>query len=277
MKLLKQQIQFVQQHSCNDFIFAIISNVKGSSYKKTGAIKVIASDGTSCGLISGGCLEGDIVAQALNPRFHNSSCVFDTLSREDRFLGSGTGCQGQLTIEFSPMNKHEALDRLNHLLYSNTLNVHIIGAGLDLDPLQEILRSTGWNHWFYTADKNLREQRQMEGWSILPIIQPKMDWVIDRPDRTAVLLMSHSYPMDLDILSQLKGIPVKYIGILGPEKRKLQMLEDLQSVYQITSESYKSSLIEGPLGFPGLGKGELAVALSITSRLQQFFFSETSQ
>lgn len=274
MKLLNQQIQFTESHPGEDFVLVTIKNTQGSTYKKAGAIKVVASDGSSSGLISGGCLEADIVSKALNLSSHSEIHEFDTSADNDRLLGSTIGCQGTLLLEFENLTRQNLLLRLREFQSRQKITVHIIGAGPDLDPLREILLTTGWSHRFYTADTELLKQRQTLHWPVHPVTQPKMDWILENPKRSAVLLMSHSYPQDLDVLSQLADSGVGYIGILGPEKRRLQMFEDLESMYQIPESAFSETIIEGPMGLGGLGKGELAIALAISGRLQQVFFGE---
>lgn len=258
----------------DNFVLVTIKTTKGSTYKKAGAIKVVASDGSSSGLISGGCLEADIVSKALNLTSPSEIHEFDTSADDDRLLGSTIGCQGKLFLEFEKFKRQDLLLRLREIQTQQKINIHIIGAGPDLDPLREILLTTGWSHRFYTADTELLKQRETLHWPVHPITQPKMDWILENPGRCAVLLMSHSYPQDLDVLSQLAGLGLGYIGILGPEKRRLQIFEDLQAMYQIPANAFANSLIEGPMGISGLGKGELAIALAICGRLQQVFFGD---
>ena len=89
--------------------------------------------------------------------------------------------------------------------------------------------------------------------------------------------MSHNYPTDLEILSQVIKTPLAYIGVLGPEKRKEQLLVDLKKIYDINTDSLSTSHIQGPMGIMGMGRGETAVALSIVAELQSRFFSSESQ
>lgn len=275
MKLLIQQLNFVKNHSESSFILVHIEKTEGSSYKKKGAFKIVALDGSCAGLISGGCLESDINSAALAMKTDSKTQVFNTLGESDRLFGTATGCQGKLHLTFQKIQKNYLLQKLEERLKALNLDVHVVGAGPDLDPLKGLLEITGWTYRFYTSDSQALEQRRQQGWPIHLVTQPKMDWVISNPERTAVLLMSHNYPLDLDIFRQLSQFHVGYIGILGPEQRRLQMLQDLNSMYQIPETDFESTLVEGPMGIRGLGKGELAIALSICSRLQQLFFGNS--
>ena len=46
-------------------VLATLVHVEGSSYRRAGARRLIASDGSAIGSISGGCLENDIQERAV--------------------------------------------------------------------------------------------------------------------------------------------------------------------------------------------------------------------
>lgn len=43
---------------------AVVSHAEGSTYSKPGALMLFAADGRQAGLLSGGCLEGDLADRA---------------------------------------------------------------------------------------------------------------------------------------------------------------------------------------------------------------------
>ena len=63
---LKQLREFFDQRRGEDhLVLATVIATEGSTYRKPGAMMLIAEDGEFTGLISGGCLENDLVRQAL--------------------------------------------------------------------------------------------------------------------------------------------------------------------------------------------------------------------
>ncbi len=72
----------------------------GSTYRKPGALILIAADGEYAGLISGGCLEGDLREHARTviasgaPR----TVHYDMRTAEDLLWGLGLGCEGAMQI-----------------------------------------------------------------------------------------------------------------------------------------------------------------------------------
>ena len=252
----RRLIQFVNDTEEAQLVLATLINTQGSSYKKAGARKVIAMDGSSSGLISGGCLEGEIVDVALKMRGKKEIHNFDTTAEEDRLFGYGLGCQGVLTIEFQKLDRETLLNHLKDWNINDQLWVHIVGGGPDIEPLNGLIDQMGWHLRNYNSKKDLLENG-------LDVINH---------DRSAVLLMSHSYETDLNVLSQLADQPTAYIGVLGPEKRKNQMLEDLKTIHNKKFPQEHLDKIHGPMGFDGFDRGEHAVALSVVAELQHLFF-----
>jgi xanthine dehydrogenase accessory factor len=268
-------LDFLNRHQNESLVLATILETKGSSYRKAGAQKIIAPCGEAAGLISGGCLEAEIIQKALKLKDNKQTHVFDTTSKEDRLFGYSTGCQGILTLGFEKFNPgYLTKADLFEERATGLLSVHIIGAGADLDPLEDLLKCMGWEHSFYSTQFDLVKERQSTGWAIQHIKSTDFDFEFKNPERTAVLLMSHNYPTDLEILSQLALESLAYVGILGPSERRHLMLTDLEKIYQITWPQNQLDRIHGPMGLPGMGRGEAAIALSIISHLQQIFYSE---
>ena len=79
---------------------ATLVHVDGSSYRGVGARALALSDGDTIGLISGGCLEGDLLERAGEvladgrPR----TVRYDSTAPEDALLGLGLGCNGIVDV-----------------------------------------------------------------------------------------------------------------------------------------------------------------------------------
>ncbi len=245
---------------------------EGSTYRKSGAVKLISSNGESCGLISGGCLEKEIVEKALQMSSQRETHEFSTQAETDRLFGYELGCAGKLTIEFKKSSAKEILSFLEEKKMQSELCVRVVGAGVDLNPLAELLLWTQWDVQYFTHQKDLLADRLKIGWSIHDLEKEQFLKSIPNPERTAVLLTSHNYPTDLEGLSYLVNCPVGYIGILGPETRKQQLIADLEKIHNITWPKEKQGNLYGPIGLPGLGPGEDAIALSVISQLHSCFY-----
>lgn len=86
-------------------VLALVLDVAGHAYAKTGSLVHIGADGQRCGWISPGCLEGALLeaatacGQDLRPRL----LELDNLDLADVFTGSGAGCRGRQRVLLLPL------------------------------------------------------------------------------------------------------------------------------------------------------------------------------
>ncbi len=88
-------------------MLATIARVEGSSYRREGARLLVEPDGRLTGVLSGGCLERDIVALADETLAGGRAAhvqVYDLTADEEAIWGTGTGCAGQVTLLLEPLD-----------------------------------------------------------------------------------------------------------------------------------------------------------------------------
>lgn len=81
-------------------VLASIVRTVGSAYRGVGARMLVRADDTTVGLVSGGCLEADLVGHARRVRAtHEHALVtYDTHLHDDLLWGLGLGCNGLLEV-----------------------------------------------------------------------------------------------------------------------------------------------------------------------------------
>jgi len=81
-------------------VLATVIRTGGSTYAKPGALMLIASDGEYAGLLSGGCLEGDLREHAREVASTGLSRIvsYDLRSTTDQLFGLGAGCEGAMDV-----------------------------------------------------------------------------------------------------------------------------------------------------------------------------------
>ncbi|HMB90830.1 MAG TPA: XdhC family protein, partial [Rhodothermales bacterium] len=87
------------------FALATVVKINGSTYRRPGARMLIEQDGTTHGIISGGCLEGEVAQQAITLIEEGGTpqvLPFD-LTDDDLILGFGTGCNGIVHVLIEPV------------------------------------------------------------------------------------------------------------------------------------------------------------------------------
>ncbi|MGE0113895.1 MAG: XdhC family protein [Steroidobacteraceae bacterium] len=98
-------------------VLATIVRTAGSTYRKAGAQMLIAQSGEYAGLLSGGCLEGDLrehAQQVLNSR-QARIVQYDMRSEDDQLFGLGAGCEGAMDILLQPVSSANHWQPLAHL------------------------------------------------------------------------------------------------------------------------------------------------------------------
>jgi len=77
-------------------VLATVVKTSGSTYRRAGARMLVASDGRSAGLISGGCLETDLRERSADVIATGKPLLvrYDSTSPEDLLWGLGLGCPG---------------------------------------------------------------------------------------------------------------------------------------------------------------------------------------
>lgn len=81
-------------------VLGIVLETAGSTYRKAGALMLIDADGNYAGLLSGGCLEGDLRDHANSVRETGRPRVvsYDLGGPDDLLWGLGVGCEGAMKI-----------------------------------------------------------------------------------------------------------------------------------------------------------------------------------
>lgn len=305
MRDIKDLQAFWRNNAGQDLMMCTIVGKSGSGYRGIGAKKIIRRDDTSSGYLSGGCLEGDIVRTALDnwdkAPFRQS---FTTMSEEDRLMGYQTGCAGIIDIlferlpgtidrmtDFLPYGKKENIAGVAVSLDSQTLaqrtalytlpamrddkifidpwieplHLYVIGCGPNARPFADLAPPLGWDVTFL----DYRQKNVIERDGITSLVVPVGDigrHIADGP-RSAVILMTHNYEADLEIIAQLNGRKFGYMGSVGPRKRFEQMKTDLPAFHNIEMDQTWAETVKAPAGLKQ-GRSPEDIAFSIIAEIQ---------
>lgn len=83
---------------------ATVLSVEGSAYRRAGSRMLVLPDGSTVGGVSGGCLEAEVAAEALQAAADGRARVlrFDTTDPDDAVMGYGSGCAGVIDVLVEP-------------------------------------------------------------------------------------------------------------------------------------------------------------------------------
>lgn len=124
-------LEFYRQHKDEEsLVLATIIATNGSTYRKTGAMMLISSDGSYEGMISGGCLEGDLLQHADEvfnkglPRY----ITYDMHADEELVWGLGLGCDGVIHLLLQRLDQSDGFGFLKQLEESHAARNPVVLA-----------------------------------------------------------------------------------------------------------------------------------------------------
>ncbi|WP_139956061.1 XdhC family protein [Flavicella sediminum] len=142
----------------------------------------------------------------------------------------------------------------------------IIGTEHDAVSLCTQASCLGWEVWIVAASDSRKEKQNFPGASHLVKVSAD-DFSIEGIDKqTAFVLMNHNYAKDVLYLKALKNTEPMYIGLLGPSKRKEQMLSSFIEYHFDVTDAFLES-IYGPAGLNIGGETPQEIAISIISEI----------
>lgn len=323
-------------------VLATVYETAGSTYSKAGTQMLITGDGDFQGLLSGGCLEGDLAERAarVSASAEPEAVSYDLGGADDELFGLGVGCDGTMRIFLQPLPRPDyqpfagvadclrgeepavlatvidsdstvaepgqfaLLDRHGarqtnlsgpvltavegaaapHLesgssatksvalgdgdvtvLFAAILpppRLLVLGAGLDAVPLVDLAARMGWrvsvrDHrpaYFEKGDFG-RAEACVAG----PAEELKPG---DLQPYAAAMVMSHHLATDRVYLRALADSAIPYVGLLGPRRRREQLLADLGE-----AGPELATRLHGPAGLDIGARGAESIALSIVAEI----------
>jgi xanthine dehydrogenase accessory factor len=283
MKALQQIIKRVAANPAQSFALATLVQTEGSTYRKRGARLLVEANGTTLGVLSGGCLEDEIgrygqdVIASGSPRLLS----FDTrrlygcdgrlkilverlpAAGEDgnlittigRLLAQREVCRIRTCFEGGPLCSEllppDILLTERPGIFIDTLPLPVrlllFGTGPEIEPLTQLAGSLGWMVEHFGHPSELGEHF--------------------RPDaQTAALVMNHNFGRDLLALDRLLPRQLRYVGLLGPRKRHAELLARLSEYRPLDFESDVRNL-HAPAGLDIGSEAPEEIALSIVSEV----------
>lgn len=261
------------------FALATLVRAQGSSYRRPGARMLISVDGNTAGSLSAGCIEEEVTRRALEVLETGESTImsFDTRKR--------FGCAGTIEIFIERVSNNLLVELARNLDARRSccaitrfngnevgtrisrsdckqdyedeherrllqeihppMRLFVFGGGSDSAPLHLFANSLGWQT-FEMADANA-----------LPI----------EPDEwTAAIVKSHNYGRDFAALQKLLPLDLRYVGLIGPRKRRNQLLGDLLDLGVTINAGFFA-----PAGLSIGAETSEEIALAIISEIQRVF------
>jgi len=276
MKEIVNILRVFELHRGQPLALATLVRAQGSSYRRPGARMLVCPDGTTVGSLSGGCLEEEVARRAFEViRTGTASLMsFDTRLR--------FGCNGTIEIFVEAVRESFLAELAEHFAHRRScramtvfsgapeqLGTRMLGmeekslAGAFLQeikaPIQILIFGDG------PDSMPLRSFAETLGWSVIEVDQAS-DLPARVDERTAAIVKSHNYGRDFAALRHLLQLDLRYVGLLGPRKRRDQLLNAL-----FDDDASLESELFAPAGFDLGAETPEEIALAITSEIQTVF------
>jgi len=243
---------------------------------------LICPDGTTAGSLSGGCLEELVVQRAIEVLASGRPFLmnFDTRLR--------FGCNGTIEIfvesardDFLAQISEHVRERRSYRAVTiftgqeEKLGSNILRADEEAPPEAFIQELQPPIQLFIFGDgpdsAPLRSFADILGWRVIDLDQ-SADLAPLVDERTAAIIKSHNYGRDFSALQSLLPLNLRYIGLLGPRKRRDQLLNALLD----HGVSLNSELF-APAGFDLGAETPEEIALSIVSEINAVLARATGE
>lgn len=277
-------------------VLVTVIETEGSTYSKAGAHMLVDGNGVFRGILSGGCLEGDLAvrAQAVIETGENQVASYN-LAHDDELWGMGVGCDGLMRVLLQPLtpgNAYAPFAAMAEVLRGGEAAefrlplqdeeggevvvtveappaVLVLGAGLDAVPVVRFAAELGWrvtvvDHrpaYIDAGDFGAAQARSC-------IAVDELGRKLDLSAFDMAIIMSHHLASDRSYLRQLAAADLVYIGLLGPRARRERLLTDLGDDARDLSDR-----LRGPAGIDIGGRGPAPIALSIVAEMQKAWVS----
>jgi xanthine dehydrogenase accessory factor len=241
-----------------NFALATMVRAQGSSYRRPGARMLICGDGTTVGSLSAGCLESE-VAECAREVLRTGQSVVVSFDTRRRF-----GCAGKIDIFIERIGDDFFADLAENL---QARRVHVAITRFEGEefvqkispPLRLLIFGDG------PDNAPFRSLGHFLGWDIIEIIDANLFSIA--PDAwTAAIVKSHNYGRDFVTLQKLLPLELRYVGLIGPRKRRDQIMSELLEVGITVNAGFF-----GPAGLDLGAETPEEIAFEIVAEIQRVF------
>ena len=152
------------------------------------------------------------------------------------------------------------------------IDLLIFGGGFDAKPVTELGAMLGWN--VRVSDECVAHLVPINFPKAHEMLSCQKEYIkrdIEITPFTAIVLMSHNFNYDKEVLAQVIDSRSQYIGILGPRKRGDKMLKALKDDHGIVPSNEQLERLHYPIGLDIGAETPDEIAISIIAEIQARF------
>ncbi len=181
-------------------------------------------------------------------------------SKQDRWI--------QLARQTLEMQMSQCIEAPDGLVFAEYMpppqRLFVFGAGDDAQPMVQFAHALGWQVTVVDGRSHLAIRTRFPLAHSVCLLQPGEEALhrLEIGPRDAVIVMSHSYQQDRNVLQHIIAIEPAYLGILGPRHRTDWLVQD------IAAKRGWREMLHTPAGLDLGAEGPAAIALSIIAEIQ---------
>ena len=147
----------------------------------------------------------------------------------------------------------------------------VLGAGDDARPLVQMARLLGWSVVVADGRRQMAQARRFPGADRVIVLRGAEEGVeefeLEICPRDAVIVMTHSYEQDRELLVRVLPLAPRYLGLLGSRHRSSLLISEAAAMLGVTVDSCSERLF-APVGMDLGGDGPEAIALAVVAEVQ---------
>ncbi|QTP61094.1 NTP transferase domain-containing protein [Billgrantia antri] len=290
--------QWLAWRRAGEVALVIVTATQGGAVRAPGALMAVSAAGESCGYLSGGCIDADVVHHA--QKSLRSGCI------ERLRYGSGSpfidlplpcggaievwvlpdpdvevlrGCHDRLalrqpaTLTLAPSGAlrlgHSAVAGALSFRYTPKLRLRIAGRGADSLALARLAMASGIETELQLRDgADVQAARRLGVDRVTVLTLPATLPVLDDDPWTAFLLAFHDADWEERLLAQALTGPACYVGAVGSRKSHVMRCERLRAT---GVEEGQLRRIRGPVGLVPSLRDASMLAVSVLAEIVEVY------
>lgn len=139
----------------------------------------------------------------------------------------------------------------------------VFGAGPDVLPIVNLAKMLTWHTTVVDTSARASSRERFSDADAVLFCRPEdVMSRVNLSERTSVVVMTHNYLHDCELLSQLLPLPLRYLGCLGPRQRTERLLNE------VSGDTRYLHRLHAPVGLDIGAETAEEIALSIVSEIK---------
>ena len=139
----------------------------------------------------------------------------------------------------------------------------IFGAGPDVLPIVDLAKMLSWHTTVVDTNARVSSRERFSNADAVLLCRPEdVTSQVSLSERTCVVVMTHNYLHDVELVQQLLPLPLSYLGCLGPRQRTERLLNEA------SGDTRYLHRLHAPVGLDIGAETAEEIALSIVSEIK---------